>query len=93
MLLALAAIALLIALIRPPLGLPRRLLAAAAWLGCLLVGGAWLVGTAGLVAGEGGPGADPSLTAATFWALWASFGMLGGGFGATAWLTRSRKRA
>jgi hypothetical protein len=88
-LLAVVATALLVALARPERHrLPRAPLAAAAWAGCLLVGGAWLVGTAGLVAGTVGPEADPTLAPVAFWSLWASFAALGGGFGATAWLSR-----
>lgn len=88
--LALLAIALLATLVRPSRRLPRRPLAAAAWLGCLLVGGAWIVGTISLIEGTTGPDADSSVTPVAFWVLWASFGMLGGSFGATTWLTRPR---
>ncbi len=91
-LLSLAAIAVLLALVRPwGRRLPRRPLAVGAWLGCVLVGGAWLAGTIGFIAGDVGPGVDPELTPVAFWAIWASFGALGGGFGATAWLTRPRR--
>jgi len=87
--LAAAAVALLLALVSPwGRRLPRRPLAAAAWLGCAAVGGAWIGGTVGLLSGSAGPAVDPSLTPALFWTLWASFGVLGAAFGATAWLTR-----
>lgn len=87
--LALLAVLLLLALAHPAgRRLPRRLLASLAWLGCALVGGIWVLGTANLMAGSTGPGSDPTLAPATFWVLWASFGALGSGFGLTAWWTR-----
>lgn len=93
-LLAALAVVLLLALVRPwGRRLPRRPLGAAAWSGCVLVGGAWIAGTVGLIAGDVGPSADPDLTPAAFWAIWASFGTLGAGLGATAWLTRPRRTA
>lgn len=93
-LLAALAVAVLLALVRPwGDGLPRRPLEVAAWSGCVFVGGDWIAGTIGLVAGDVGPSVDPDLTPAAFWAIWASFGALGGGLGATAWLTWSRRMA
>lgn len=91
--LALIAIAVLLALVQPwGRHLPRTLVAGAAWLGCALIGGVWLAGTVRWVAGSGGPSADESLAPATFWTIWASFGVLGTAFGATAWMTRPAER-
>lgn len=49
-----------------------------------------------MLRGSVGPAAEADglngMTPGAFWLVWASFGILGGAFGATAWLTRPRVR-